>query len=158
MKRSYYDDFILVVGTREDIIEIAKIIYNENAQKVIEGLSEGKYVLLNTNRCMDIDAKQIKEKYPSCELFVYKGAGRHGCCDYELSYAGDCGVLEDTFYVLDFPLAELEVISLLASIELLLEALILLLPYSDDFLLFDDPFRKSFDKSCFVPQSIASLN
>ncbi|MBR3819143.1 MAG: leucine-rich repeat domain-containing protein [Clostridia bacterium] len=99
MKRSYYDDFILVVGTREDIVEIAKIIYKENAQKVIEGLSEGKYVLLKINRCIDIDAKQIKEKYPSCELFVYHGAGRHGCCDYELSYAGDYGVLEDSFYV-----------------------------------------------------------
>ena len=31
MERGYYNDFILVAGTREDVEEIAKIICEENA-------------------------------------------------------------------------------------------------------------------------------
>lgn len=47
MKRDIYDGFGQVVGKREDIEGIVKIVFKEDAQKVISNLPEGKYVSLD---------------------------------------------------------------------------------------------------------------
>lgn len=99
MKRDIYDEFGQVVGKREDIESIAKIVFKEDAQKVISNLPEGKYVSLELEKWWEINAAELMEKFPACEMFIYHGKGRYGECEYDVSNAGETNVSTDVFYV-----------------------------------------------------------
>lgn len=97
MKRCICDGFGQVVGKREDIEGIAKIVFKEDAQKVISNLPEGKYVSLEIENWWEINATELMEKYPACELFIYHGEGKYGGCEYDVSDAGETNVSTDFF-------------------------------------------------------------
>lgn len=94
MKRDIYDGFGQVVGKREDIEGIAKIVFKEDAQKVISNLPEGKYVSLGFENWEKINAEELMEKYPACELFIYDGES-----NYLVSAAGETNIIVNEFYV-----------------------------------------------------------
>ena len=100
MLHDYYDGFGLVVGKREDIEEIAKLVIKEDEQsKKIARLPAGKYVALEIDEWWNVDAQDLMKKYPACELFIYHGEGKYGSCEYLTSDAGETTVLDEFFYM-----------------------------------------------------------
>lgn len=100
MLHDYYDGFGLVVGKREDIEEIIKLVIKEDEQsKKIARLPEGKYVALEIDEWWNVGAEDLMEKYPACELFIYYGEDKYGSRYYLTSDAGQTTVLDDFLYM-----------------------------------------------------------
>jgi len=100
MKRDVYDGFGLITGTREDIEEVVKSLFKEEAKaKALTNLPEGKYTFLELDEWWDVNCTELMETFPACELLIYHGAGKHGSCMYCISDAGKAYSQEDFFYV-----------------------------------------------------------